>query len=368
MSITPKSRNNPKFNRDYSIHKYKTRYDRLLNILFYSDELPSDLYEQMNMSHENYRKSISILKQRNLIRTVKNEGTIGYILTKEGRNLTRLLDYMKYKSCLAEEKDRHYNMMKYRNRKRQFAYLYALLDRAGIPYESFAKPPLTEVTITSNKVYFYTALDFKRMLGIEATIFTGSRLLGFFVGRGQIIPVYRTNQMLKSFGSHETLVPEYMKRHFTVPVDTAVLICESNEAVADITLQIFQNQNNDPKSGINTAYYKNFYIFPSDDSFLSHFADLFSAYREVEQTIIKLYNVSTAERDSSGKYRIRLGSGFIDDNPILICAGNINVVSARGFIREAELNHKINYIVCKERDKNYIKAITKNIPIKIITI
>ncbi len=364
MTRSSKSAINPKYSIDESDSKYLTRYERLFNILFYAKELPSDLYTQMNMSHDNYRKAISILNQRGLIKKISKDGAIGHILTEKGKNITRQLDYMKYKDCITDNTEKHLDILR-RKRRRQFAYLYALFDRAGIPYESFAKPPITKVTISDNRIYFYTALDLKRMLGIEATVFMGSRLLGFFIGRGKIIPVYRTNQLLKTFGRPEALIPDLLKRHFTVQVDTAVLICESYEAVADISNQIIHNTTDE---GINTAHYKYFYIFPSDDGFLSHFSDLYTNHKNSEHHIIEQYHVSTSDKNSKGRHRTVHGTGFINGVPILICSGNINLVKAKKFIRDAELTNNICYIVCLERDKGTIEAITKIVQVKLIII
>ena len=289
MTDTSKSISNPKYKIDMSINKYKSRYERLLNILFYSKELPTDLYNQMNMTNINFKKTISILKQREIVRCMYANDTKGYILTTKGKQLTLYHRYMKYRNCLDSER-RQYDLP-HRQRKRQFAYLYALLDRAGIIYEDFLKPSIDEVIISDNNVFFYTALDFKRMLGIDATIFNGSKSLGFFIGRGKIVPVYRTNQLLRSFAISEAKVPEYMKKIFKIPVNEAVLICESDKAVADITNQLLQRSKIITSSRINMVKYKFFYIFPSDDSFLSYYNDLYTELSSTRQAIIEQYRI-----------------------------------------------------------------------------
>ena len=53
MSTNRNSNAAPKFSIDLSQDKYPTRYARLMNILFYSGELPSKLYTQMNMTYDN---------------------------------------------------------------------------------------------------------------------------------------------------------------------------------------------------------------------------------------------------------------------------------------------------------------------------
>lgn len=361
------SKNEPKYSIDNSDEKYSTKINRLLNILFYSKELPNDLYTQMNMSYDNYRKVISILKQKDYIKKLNRDSTIGYILTTAGKRLVHQSGYEKYADCF-EEESRAYDITR-RRRRRQFAYLYALLDRAGIPYERFSKPKLSKEIIGEDKIYFYTALDFKRMMGIEATAIAGSRILGFLVGQERILPVYRTNHMMNTFGSHEGLIPDLMKPHFSVPVDTAILICDDKKSVSDITNQIIENNISGEDTGISTAKYRGFYVFASDDSFHSCLDDIYySNHTRTLQIIMNQLHVSTSETSSSGQQRIPYGNGFIGDSPVLIFPANINIVQVKEFIRDVQLKYQLSYIVCKERDVDYIKEITPNLPVKIIPI
>ena len=289
--------------------------------------------------------------------------TLGYVLND--KNLTSHLDYMKYRDCL--EDDRRQYDIKHRSRKRQFAYLYALFDRIGIPYESFSKPPITEVPVSGKMIYFYTAHDFKRMLGMESTGFTGSRLLGFLIGCDKVIPVYRTNRALKSFGSQETLVPLYLKRYFTVTPDTAILICDDEKALITITNQIVYNTDTNLHTGINTAQYRIFYVMPSDDTFYNRLYDLHIDRTGVEDGVIKIFEVNTSETDRLGRYRYKAGTGFLKDNtPVLIYAGNVNVVTLRAFIYYAESNDIESCILCKPRDCRALREITKGRPIRVI--
>ena len=140
----------------------------------------------MNLSYDYYRKLISDLLRLGLIKRVSQDGMAGYQLTLKGKNLTKTkINYLKYRPCVEEETDRHYTA-KRRRRKRNFSYLYALFDRVGITYQVYAKPSIQDVDVNGDKIYFYTALEFKRMIGIEATPFKGSKLLGFMIGKGKI--------------------------------------------------------------------------------------------------------------------------------------------------------------------------------------
>ncbi len=356
--------NKPRYSIDLSRSKYNSRYDRLLNILFFSQELPSDLHLHTNLSYCNFRKTIYILRQRNLIKTNRKDGKVSYVLTLEGKQLTRQLNYIKYRSCLEDIK-RQYDI-KHRIRKFRFAYLYALLDRAGIPYETFAKPSISETVVFADNVYFYTAADLKRTLGLEATSFKGSRMMGLLVGKGKIIVVYKTGKMMASFSSVEKLIPIFLMRYFSTPVETAILICDNNQAVIDISGQIINNIANDPKLGVNTDPYKYFYVFTDGDSFLSHFEDLYADRSAKVRNLIHLYNIDTSEKDKSGRNRLKIGTGFIGDSPVWICPGNVNAVTLKLFIYNAELYSHPSFIVCQQRDQAVLDEITKDTSIEVI--
>ena len=353
----------PKYIIDLSQDKYASRYDRILNILFYAKEIPTDLYKHLNMSHDNFRKAISIMKKKGLVSRISRDGAIGYVLTSKCREMAYWGDYSKYRDCIGED-GRQYDI-KHRNRKRQFAYLYALFDRVGISYETFAKPSITEVTYFEDQVYFYTALDLKRMLGFKSTVFKGSRLMGFLIGRSRIIAVYRTNYEMKVFGRHEAVVPEIVRQCFSAPVYNAIVICNDERAVINITKQVIDNRGNDYKKGVNTAEYKWFYVFPGDDSFLSHLEDLYTDYSETVDRLIEQNKIETSERDSEGRYRYISGTGFYQDKPVWLCPGNVNVYTLKYFIYDAERSRKTHYIFCKERDLNATTEIAEMVNLRV---
>ena len=362
MQATTESK--PKYSIDHSETKYKSRYDRILNILFYSKEIPSDLYLHMNMSYANFRKTISILHKRQLIKRIIKDGSAGYVLTRQGKLLTIKLEYMKYRDCL--EDDPHQYDPAHRSRKFQFAYLYALFDRIGIPYERFNKPPLDKVDVFGNQINFYTATDIKRMLGMGATSFKGSRLLGFLIGLGKIFTVYRTNQGMKTFTGVEKLIPIFLLRYFPVCVNTAILICDNSRAVADISGQIIRNIRNKPKGGVNMADYKYFYVLPSDDSFLSCLRDVYVNHTEEEQNIIRQYAIETSEEDNEGRYRFKSGTGFLKGCPVLVCAGKYNLEPLKRFLLSARIDEQFSYILCEERDYEELKAIASDYPVSVV--
>ena len=363
MQNNTRNTSKPKFDIDLSQDKYASRYDRILNILFYAKEIPTDLYKHLNMSHENFRKAISIMKKKGLVTRICRDGVMGYILTAKGREMTYWGDYAKYRDCIDED-GRQYDI-KHRTRKRQFAYLYALFDRVGISYETFAKPSITEVTYYGDRVYFYTALDLKRMLGFKSTVFKGSRLMGFLIGRNRIIAVYRTNYEMKVFGRQEAIVPEIVRRCFSTPVYSAIVICDDERAVINITRQVIDNRRNDYRKGINTADYRWFYVFPSDDTFMSHLEDLYTDYSETVERLIEQNEIETSEKDSEGRYRYNIGTGFYLDQPVWLCPGNVNVYTLKYFIYNAERNSKKHYIFCKERDLDATRKIAETMNLRV---
>lgn len=367
MTFVSKNAGNTKFKVDMSEGKYRSRRDGLLNILFHATELPNHLYRQMNLSYDYYRKLISDLHQLGLIKRVSQDGMVGYQLTLKGKKLTRTkINYLKYRPCVEEETDRHYSA-KRRRRKQQFALLYVLFDRAGVPYEVFAKPPIQDVDVNGDKIYFYSASEFKRMIGIEATPFKGSKLLGFLIGRGKIISVYMTNYSMPVFGKHEKWIPEYVQRYFSVSLTTAIMVCFYDIAATHLFTQIIEGKSYDKKS-VNTAGYKNFYILPSDDSFLSHLNDLYIDHTDTEQRLIERYRIDTSDKDANHRTRFLFGTGFIDDDPVLICAGNVNAVKLKYFVLNAGKTSRLSYILCRYRDLSVLQKITEGYPVKVLTI
>ncbi|MBQ3265945.1 MAG: hypothetical protein IJH07_09250 [Ruminococcus sp.] len=231
------------------------------------------------------------------------------------------------------------------------------------------KPPISEDAVMNDDVFFYTALDFKRVLGIESSLIKGSSVFGFLVGKGMMIPVYKTYQLLQSFGSHEALVPEYIRRYFHIFADSAILICDDTEAVVDISNQLIRGISYDKKNrSMNTAQYQHFYVLPSDDSFLSHYNDLYADHTETEQRIVREYNIDISDTDKYGNPRIVVGTGYIESFPALVYAGNVDVVSLEMFILDAEYCSQDSYIFCTERDAEALKRITKGTPVRVITI
>lgn len=360
---------NPRFNNDLSNLKYRSRQEQFLNLIFYAHELPSNLYVHMNITYDNFRQYMSILSRKGLIKKINNDGLTGYQLTLRGKKLTRTQpEFLKYQACVAKDVDRHTDR-KSRDRRRQFACLYALFDRVGVIYEDHAKPRLTSATVFSDQVYFYTALDFKRIFDIEGTVFKGSRMYGILVGYGQIIPVYKTNcYKLKTFTRQESLIPLFMDRYFTVPVETAILICNGDDAAVEISKQINDNISNDSKLGINTARYKQFYVLSNNDCFTSYLEDLYTDYDTEEQRLIERYGIDTSETDSNGRYRLKTGTGFINEHPVLVCPGNINMVTLKLFIRNAKFIDIESYIICKRRDTENLEKIIGDAPVDIIEI
>ena len=367
MTFVSKNADNLKYKIDMSEGKYRSRRDGLLNILFHSAELPNDLYKEMNLSYDYYRKLISDLLQSGLIRRVSEDNLAGYQLSLKGKKLAYTeINYLKYRPCVEEEFDRH-NSAKRRRRKRHFAYLFALFDRVGITFEVFAKPPIQEVDVNADKVYFYTALEYKHMINIESTPFKGSKLLGFLIGRGKIISVYRTGFLMPTFGKHEVLIPEYVKRYFSAPLNTAIMICDSGSSVTHILHQIIEGKSYE-KNSVNTAGYKNFYVLPSDDSFISHLDDLYFDHTETERELIDRYRINTSDKDADGRIRFLFGTGFIDDDPILLCPGNVNAAKLKYFVLNAGQKSRLSYIFCRYRDLTVLQELTKDKPIKVITI
>lgn len=359
----------PKFSIDFSNKKYKNRYQRLMNILFHVGELPSGLWTKMNMSYANYAQAVFILRKRNMIQTINKDGLVGYRLSLQAKRSVNEPDYEQYKDCVDDVSDRHLDKAR-RRRRRSYAFLYALLDRAGIPYETFRKPKVIDRNVIfGNDVYFYTALDIKRNMGAESTAITGSIMHGLLVGKGRIIPVYKVYHSLNTkFSKHEAVVPYILESHFRVSASAAILICPFDSAAVIISSLIIDNVTNAPKDGLNTGHYKEFYTVQDDDRFLGQLYDLYRGHTESEQEIIEQYDIDTADKDWNGRYRYKAGTGFIDDTPALVCAGNVDLIKLKRFVRNAIVTDTDSCIFCKQRDLRIVSEIVKDAPIDVIEI
>ena len=360
----------PKFSIDFSNNKkYKNRYQRLMNILFHAGELPSGLWHDMNMSYANFGQAIFILRKKEMIKTINKNGLVGYRLTLKAKRSVNEPDYEQYKDCVDDVSDRHLDTAR-RIRRRSYAYLYTLLDRAGIPYEAFRKPKtIDQNVIFGNNIYFYSALDIKRNIGIESAAITGSIMHGLLVGKGRIIPVYKVYQSLyRKFSKHEAVVPYLLERHFRVSASAAILLCPFDSAAVIISSLIIDNVTNAPKDGLNTGHYKEFYTVQDDDRFLGQLYDLYRDHTESEQEIIEQYDIDTEDKDCNGRYRYKAGTGFIDDTPALVCAGNVDLIKLKRFVRNAIVTDTDSCIFCKQRDLRIVSEIVKDAPIEVIEI
>lgn len=170
--------------------------------------------------------------------------------------------------------------------------------------------------------------------------------------------------VVSSLGKHESFVPEALKRHFSVTVNTAVLLCED---VGGALTQIVDGYNY-YNERINTAGYQYFYVLSTGDAFHSQFYNLYKDDTSTESEIIERYHIDTSVKDNRGRYRYIIGTGFIDDSPAWICTGNVNTVKLRPFIRNAEQNDQQSFLFCKQRDAEILESIIGDAPIDIIII
>ena len=78
--------------------KYHLRYEQLIQYLFLAGEVPTNLYEYMGISNNNYRKLFFKLRSSNIIRTVRSGSLCGYTLTANGKE--RLSKNKNYQVCM----------------------------------------------------------------------------------------------------------------------------------------------------------------------------------------------------------------------------------------------------------------------------
>lgn len=147
-------------------------------------------------------------------------------------------------------------------------------------------------------------------------------------------------------------------------VNTAVLLCDDVEGCLTQIIDGYNYYN----EKINTAGYRHLFVLSTGDDFLFQFIDLYKDYSSTECEIIERYHIDTSEKDSWGRYRYITGTGYIDDSPVWICPGNVNAVTLRPFILNAERNNQQSFIFCKQRDAEYLERIIGDAPIDIIVI
>ena len=158
-----------------------------------------------------------------------------------------------------------------------------------------------------------------------------------------------------------------MQQFFSISVSEAILICNDERSVINITKQIIANSGNDEKS-VNTAKYQRFYVFDSGDYFYNRFEELYANHSELMQRLIAQNNIETTDRDDEGNYRLLIGTGFYRDNPVWICPGNIDAVTLRLFVINAIRNGKISFITCQDRDLEIMREIAPSILLRINSI
>ena len=113
---------------------------------------------------------------------------------------------------------------------------------------------------------------------------------------------------------------------------------------------------------------KGFFILPSDDSFLTRLNDLYIDHTETERRLIERYRIDTSNKDTNGRIRFLFGTGFMGDDPVLICAGNVNAVKLKYFVLNAGKKSRLSYILCRYRDLAVLQKVTEDDPIKVLTI
>ncbi len=141
-------------------------------------------------------------------------------------------------------------------------------------------------------------------------------------------------------------------------------ICNDEKSVIDITKQIISNTENDDKKSINTAKYKGFYVFDSGNHCYSHIEDLYIDHSDLMHRLIEQNDIETTGRDDEGRYRLLIGTGFIE----IIQYGavqKINVVTLRRFIIHANRNDKRNNIICQDWDLEMVKEVAEGASLRV---
>lgn len=332
--------------------KYKFRYEQILQYVFLAGEIPVDLYKYINITNNNYKKVLFKLRQKGYIKTIINDKLTGYVLTTTGKKLAaENIEYYKYAPYIEQREVR----VEMRRRQHNFAYLYTMFDRLNIAYEPYKKVELSRdiVEYAGNNVVFYTAQEFRATQGEQAITIRGSRFYGILVGKGEVIPIYKTRYELIEFRSTEISLINLLSKYFRKTINKAIFMCDNDYAIQSIMKQfIFEQQEIRGKDITEYGYYKNVYML--------------SAEKHLNLKLWTLYHEETMKKAVSSQFKVEekdsylINDGFINDMPLLFCL-NYNIARLRSFLLYAKQHKKECYIATYDFMLHNVKILANGI-------
>lgn len=341
--------------------KYIYRREQLLHYLIYAGEIPTDLYNVMGISATNFRMYISRLRQEDIIKTNRTDNIIGYVLTTKGKRMVlEDIVYQKYDGKISSST----NDIQKRRRMRNFAAAFAMFDLTGITYENYLKPDLVGLIPekVKNKLYFYSAAEFKKTQREDGVTIKGSKSYGLLIGNNQVTPIYKTRYELPEFFSVEFNYIQLIKNHFkTDTVYKAIMFCENLYACENITRSYLNFENtNKGKDITDLGYYTDLCLIPITEHSQLH---IWTFYHEEQ-----IRNVIKEQYGVEEKQSYIINDGFISGNPLLYLL-NLNIARLRPFLAYNKQCKGLGYIVCYDFMADTIKhLLSEKNQIKIIVV
>ncbi len=324
--------------------KFKTRREQILHYIVYSGEVPMDLYEDMNIGQATYKNTLVRLKEENIIKHNATNRIRGYSLSTYGKRLINTdMNYCKYSNYYVDGS----NDIQKRLRMRNFATIYATLDKAIIPYEPFLKLPLLTLSKSNNRerVCFYNASEYKKLLGDRSDKIKGSKSYGLLSDGKRYIPVYRTTSELTTFSSTEFEVIVLLNKLLETKITDTAIFCSSYDVFVKAYNTYLQK---DSKEKYELLYYDNYFLIPTREHFKLQMWMLFKG-EQIKEQIKKQYKIYD-------KTSYVINDGFIEDSPVVF-QFVLNIARLTRFMYYSTRSKNECIIVCWDYMVEYMKQI-----------
>ena len=326
--------------------KYKYRKEQILNIVALSGEIPTDLYKQLNMTKDNFKKICSNLKKEGLIKSVITRNVHGYVLQLKGKQYLR--KQSRIELYFQDIQTQTINIQQ-RKRNHQLARIFVILDLLDIPYEPSKKPSREMFNYKSSDVVFYTAQEYKQEQEERSKGFQGSRFKGLLIGCQKILPVYLANQHLINFHRTEiSLINQIGKDYLQGgKIESAVIFCSDKLSAANIFSEI--NNYEDGKGTVDitsSSYYDEIVVVPLDENLSLAFQSIYKEER-IKEFIKHKYQIKPGSSES-------IYDGILKGSEVLI-AVNIEVIRISRYLSDKADKNETAYVFCYEYMKPIIE-------------
>ena len=337
--------------------KYKYSYEQLLQLLYYSGELPFDLYKYLDITAINYQKQISNLVHKGMVRKVYGEQLGGYVLTVEGKaaieNNTQIPKHN------LETNTRKREIQK-RRRMQLYARLYALLDKEGIRYEQGEKSKIEHFEVSDERLEFYSAAEYKKLLKTQSASFKGTRVFGYMTGKENLYPVYMTNSRLPEFSNVEVNFIGKIRNDFFqgAGIRKAILLCKDLKAIGNILTDYYNFLNDEGiKFGkgqdiFASNCFDDMYVVPTSEYFTDYFYSIYEDREKTKLNLIREHNIKIKVSKS-----VYVEDGFFSSTEPVLMMFNVEINRYKKFVSFVKDKKMHGYLMCY----NHLVPVMKSI-------